>query len=248
MWGAGAKGRLGLGDTERRLIPTQVPCDALGDGAAHMVACGGAHSAAVTIDGRLFVWGWNRYGQCGVETSGADVLWPRWVPSEQLGGASVLMVSCGQAHTLVTAQVTLAHARAAPATRAPADAGGVAARAGQEKTGPSTVWAWGRGSAGQLGHGHTDDDVSISDVSISVVKGGWSSQRGVRMVACGNEHTALVTGDAHQFSWSFSCAAGRLRHQILLTGRMKQVAANSSESNHATSHHLSQIRPGKLWL
>lgn len=29
------------------------------------IACGGYHSAVVTDAGRVFSWGFNRYGQCG---------------------------------------------------------------------------------------------------------------------------------------------------------------------------------------
>lgn len=116
---------------------------------------------------------------------------------------------------------------------------GVSARAGQDIAGPRSVRAWGRGGDGQLGLGHTEDCASPS-----VVKGGWSFQRGVCMVACDDKHTAIVTGDSHEFSWSCSCYAGRLRQQILLSDLVKQDPA----SHDSRRNDMRQIRSGKLWL
>lgn len=66
-WGTGYFGQLGHGDNAsyrhprllRRLDPQR-----LGE-MVIQVACGGYHSAVVTDAGRVFSWGFNRYGQCG---------------------------------------------------------------------------------------------------------------------------------------------------------------------------------------
>ncbi|CAN0359867.1 unnamed protein product, partial [Laminaria digitata] len=66
-WGTGYFGQLGHGDNVsyrhprllRRLDPQR-----LGERVIQ-VACGGYHSAVVTDAGRVFSWGFNRYGQCG---------------------------------------------------------------------------------------------------------------------------------------------------------------------------------------
>ena len=55
FFGAGADGRLSLGDTSHRLVPIEVK----GFSGAKIVcaAAGAAHSGAVTSDGRVFPWG-----------------------------------------------------------------------------------------------------------------------------------------------------------------------------------------------
>jgi len=235
MWGAGAKGRLGLGDSERRLSPTQMPREALGGERATMVSCGGAHSAAVTEGGALWLWGWNRYGQCACPESG-DLLEPRRASAHAMAGAPAAFVCCGGSHTAVITEVSSAQARpsfvdgcgpyaaaAGPQVelRRAKDFGSVDYdRAGKKRErgvggeGHTVVWTFGRGSVGQLGHGKAEDEAVPTMVS-----GGWCLQPGVRMVACGDEHTALVTGDLRLFNWSFECCAGKLRQRRGLMDR-----------------------------
>ena len=75
---------------------------------------------------------------------------------------------------------------------------------GFEGGGHTVLWTFGGGSSGQLGQG------TVADQAVpAMVSGGWCFQPGVRMVACGDEHTALVSGDARDFNWSFECSAGR---------------------------------------
>lgn len=101
-------GQLGSGNTvEYSTVPYHVT------GVKHTakdIACGPNHSAALTIDGTVYMWGLNNQGQCGfVEDT---VLSPRKVEvEEELGkckdcGCTVIAralfisVSCGPVHTL----------------------------------------------------------------------------------------------------------------------------------------------------
>ena len=80
-----------------------IEVDALSDETAVLVACGGAHSAAVCDDGSLYTWGKNQNGQLGhggVQTE----LEPRKVAAL---GARVAWVACGGSHT--AALVRLSH-------------------------------------------------------------------------------------------------------------------------------------------
>ena len=62
-WGANSHGQVGDGSGEPDVNqPTQVPIP--GDNVAS-VATGGEHACAVTVDGRLFCWGMNEFGQVG---------------------------------------------------------------------------------------------------------------------------------------------------------------------------------------
>jgi alpha-tubulin suppressor-like RCC1 family protein len=61
-WGNGDHGRLG-GHPIARAIPTIV--DALMHQNFVSIKCGGAHTAAVGVDGSVFTWGLNDHGQLG---------------------------------------------------------------------------------------------------------------------------------------------------------------------------------------
>ena len=56
------------------------------------VACGGAHTAAVTMDGTLYTWGYNNHGQLGNERL-LDSHFPVQIME------NVVAVSAGSAHT-----------------------------------------------------------------------------------------------------------------------------------------------------
>jgi len=56
------------------------------------IACGGAHSAAITARGELYTWGKGRYGRLG-HGDGEDQLRPKVV--DVLKGFKVIDVACG---------------------------------------------------------------------------------------------------------------------------------------------------------
>lgn len=62
-WGWGRYGNLGDNDCQDRHLPTRV----LGMEGQHVarVECGWRHSAVVTREGRVFTFGWSKYGQLG---------------------------------------------------------------------------------------------------------------------------------------------------------------------------------------
>ncbi|CAM9865992.1 unnamed protein product, partial [Ectocarpus sp. 8 AP-2014] len=107
-WGTGYFGQLGHGDNAsyrhprllRRLDPQR-----LGERVVQ-VACGGYHSAVATDAGRVFTWGFNRYGQCGNGSKDNTVPEPSLVDlSRVTPGAlgEVPKVLCGRHHSaLVT--------------------------------------------------------------------------------------------------------------------------------------------------
>ncbi|EFJ40915.1 hypothetical protein VOLCADRAFT_36943, partial [Volvox carteri f. nagariensis] len=74
------------------------------------VACGSRHNLAVDLQGAVWAWGWNGYGQCGVEalaagnaTGRAAVTSPVRVQGGALGGVPCRSVSCGGRHSLALA-------------------------------------------------------------------------------------------------------------------------------------------------
>ena len=62
-WGWGRYGNLGDDDRQDRHAPT--PVHGLAAVKVASVACGWRHSLALTCDGRLYTFGWSKYGQLG---------------------------------------------------------------------------------------------------------------------------------------------------------------------------------------
>lgn len=114
-------GQLGHGDFEDHLVPHKV--DALKDSSTSQISGGWRHTMALTSDGKLYGWGWNKFGQVGAgdiedHCSPVEINFP----DEQ----KVAQVACGWRHTLAFTE-------------------------------KKNVFAWGRGTSGQLGHGEIVD-------------------------------------------------------------------------------------------
>ena len=102
-WGDGGNGQLGHYDKQIRLVPTLLEGEAL-RGAAVLVAAGASHTVAV-VNGLLWVWGCNLYGQLGLGDED-ERLAPTVVGSEAaFAGSQVLTADCGNSHTLVVTTV-----------------------------------------------------------------------------------------------------------------------------------------------
>jgi len=100
-WGWGEYGQLGHNNVEHRLVPTLLAGEALGGAAAVLVAAGGAHTVAVTLEGELWIWGCGEEGQLGLGDE-ADRLAPMLLGAQAaFGGSPVLTVACGGRHSLV---------------------------------------------------------------------------------------------------------------------------------------------------
>lgn len=56
-------GQLGHGDFMDKPVPTLI--ESMKDRRVAMVCGGWRHSGAVTEDGTMYTWGWNRFGQLG---------------------------------------------------------------------------------------------------------------------------------------------------------------------------------------
>jgi len=99
-WGNNNQGQLGLGDTSYRKSPVQV--GALTSWSR--VSCGfqsdGGFTQAVKTNGTLWAWGWNRYGQLGLNFTNyyATISSPNQVGSL----TNWSNVSCGNGHTVAS--------------------------------------------------------------------------------------------------------------------------------------------------
>ncbi|XP_042373705.1 ultraviolet-B receptor UVR8 isoform X2 [Zingiber officinale] len=88
-------GQLGHGDYEDHLSPHLL--EALRDNDISQVSGGWRHTMALTTDGRLYGWGWNKFGQLGIDDND-DRCSPVQVklPADQ----KLKQISCGWRHTL----------------------------------------------------------------------------------------------------------------------------------------------------
>ena len=96
-WGSNGHGRLGIGDTTSRYAPVKVSVNGQ---KIVSVAAGAFHTAAITDSGELWTWGYNAYGQLGVDTTQ-----DRHAPVKvSVNGQKIVAVAAGEDHT--TAAIT----------------------------------------------------------------------------------------------------------------------------------------------
>jgi len=164
-FGWGTYGQLGVGDRKTRPEPTPVyfpqPMRATHKVRISQIACGYRHSLAILTSfepgedesySNLFSWGWNQYGQLGVETPNSSFsLIPVLLTALQ---ASVVNVGGGGRHTLAVVQ--------------------------RASDGAKRMYAWGRNDDGQLGVGTTFSDqreplrVKCFGRDVVQISAGWS--------------------------------------------------------------------------
>ncbi|CAM6128535.1 unnamed protein product [Calypogeia fissa] len=89
-------GQLGTLGDQAEMLPTLVDAPLLENECAVSVSCGARHTAILTDKGKLFCWGWNKYGQLGTGDS-VDRDTPVEVP---LDNAVASSLACGWWHTL----------------------------------------------------------------------------------------------------------------------------------------------------
>jgi alpha-tubulin suppressor-like RCC1 family protein len=93
-WGVGHQGRLGHGTPTQEFRPRRM--DALREVNITQAACGSFHSCVLSDDGRVFVFGDNACGQCGL-VGQPFYLGPTLVPLLSPG----IAVMCGREHTTI---------------------------------------------------------------------------------------------------------------------------------------------------
>ena len=167
-FGFGGNHRLGHGSTDNALLPLEV--EALRGKHVVLPCCGWNHAAAVTRDGRLYVWGDGSRGQIGNGACEPAAL-PQLVAS--LASVHVSAVSCGGLHTVAVS-----------------DAG--------------SVWTWGNGDSGRLGHGNEQNVLTPKLVDAL-------ANCRVVCVSAGLYCTMASTAAGHLYSWGYG-GDGALGH------------------------------------
>lgn len=101
-FGDGAQGQLGQGDAhlDPSKIPVRVP--ALGTTSVLQVACGRSHTLCLTVEGKVFAWGDNSFGQLGLGAPKSSR--PHGVPARVDKLVNARSLFCGGHHSFVVLQ------------------------------------------------------------------------------------------------------------------------------------------------
>ncbi|CAI9098273.1 OLC1v1034892C1 [Oldenlandia corymbosa var. corymbosa] len=102
-FGGNQFGQLGVGTTSAdqvETLPRVLDAPILENSMAKAVSCGARHNVLLTDDGKVYCWGWNKYGQLGLGDA-IDRSSPAPVPLE---GFTPRSTTCGWWHTLLLAE------------------------------------------------------------------------------------------------------------------------------------------------
>jgi alpha-tubulin suppressor-like RCC1 family protein len=207
LWGNNNNGQLGVNDRTNRSSPIQT----VSSGANwKQVSCGGSHTGAIKTDGTLWMWGYNNYGQLGVN----DQTYRSSPIQTVSGGNNWKQVVCASLHTgAIKTDGTLwtwgqnasgqlgvndiTH-RSSPIQTVSAGTNWKQVSGGVSHTGAiktdGTLWMWGSNDFGQLG---VNDRTNRSS-PVQTVSGGnnW------KQVSCGSSyHTGAIKTDGTLWMW-----------------------------------------------
>ncbi|GAB1302641.1 X-linked retinitis pigmentosa GTPase regulator [Apodemus speciosus] len=200
--GGNNEGQLGLGDTDDRDTFHQIdfftPSDAI-----KQLSAGANTSAALTEDGKLFMWGDNSEGQIGLKNK-SNVC----IPHEVTVGKPIAWISCGYYHSAFVTMDGELYTFGEPENgklglpsqllinhRSPQRVLGIPERVIQVACGgghtvvltEKVVYAFGLGQFGQLGLGTFLFETSEPKI-IDRIK-----DQKISHISCGENHTALMT-------------------------------------------------------
>ena len=205
------QGLLGHGNGVRRLsTPTRHP-STLGGERAVSVSAGRGHSLALTADGSVWSWGFGAFGKLG-HGDEEDQWQPKKV--EAFAGQRLIAVSGGRFSLAITADGAVwswgvgdfgrlghgGYQNQLLLKKVEALAGRcvVAVSAGETHslalTADGSVWSWGYGSRGMLGHGDQQDQLLPKKVET------LAGQR-VLAVSAGQRHSTAIIADGAVFTW-----------------------------------------------
>ena len=189
-WGRNTHGQLGDGTTDNSNIPIEItgtegtfPALTLGDKVIEL-SMGGAHSSALTSDGKVFTWGYNWIGQLGTGDT-TDRHTPIEITSSfNLTGDKIIQLSMGSFNYMESS-----HSSAL--------------------TESGKVFTWGGNNNGQLGDGTTDNSNIPTEITN---KGDFSDlDTGDKVIELdmGAYHSSALTSDGKVFTWGVNWG-GRL--------------------------------------
>ncbi|KAK3759514.1 hypothetical protein RRG08_045800 [Elysia crispata] len=176
-WGSGRKGQLGVAIPQgKSLLDSPVPVSlslAVGDKPIQVVA-GMNFSGVLTERGIIFLWGCNKFGQCGVDPATEFML---KLPSQLKLPEEMSRTDNGQKHLKV-----------------------VSVAAGWThmifKTDNKQLYSWGRADLGQLGRS--------TDLVPQHMPGHIAIEEKITSHCCSSEHNLALTDKGQVYSWGWN--------------------------------------------
>ncbi|XP_051730357.1 probable E3 ubiquitin-protein ligase HERC4 isoform X2 [Ctenopharyngodon idella] len=220
------------------------PLKGLGNRQVIQITCGDQHSMALTKDGQLFVWGENSHGQLGLGKGELSTLSPQ--PLKSMCGIPLAQISAGGDHSFVLSLsgVVFGWGKNSAGQLGLGDTTDrhvptivnslnrkkiVSISCGGEHTATlskgGTVFTFGSGGFGQLGHNSFKDEHHPR-----VVAELWGSK--VSQVTCGRRHT-LVSVSSSKLIYSFGCGMqGQLGNGEMIKRSVPLLVDLSNECDH----------------
>jgi len=216
IWGDNSNGNLGInvaGGTAGRTTPVTTFA---GGTNWKQVSIGGPNIAAIKTDGTLWTWGYNYYGQLGINVAGTTT--GRTTPVTTFaGGTNWKQVACGFYHTAAIKTdgtlwtwgynygclgINSAGATNNRTTPVTTFAGGTnwkqvscAGRFTSAIKTDGTLWVWGDNTYASLGINNTTQIIVCTPVTTFAGGTNW------KQVACGGYHTAAIKTDGTLWTW-----------------------------------------------
>ena len=211
-WGLGTDGQLGNGTTTSSSTPVQV---SLPSGVVPVaVAAGNDHSLALGSNGTLYAWGYNGFGQLGINTkTNEDTPVTVTLPN----GAKATAIAAGTNFSLALGsdgnvyawgdgnlgalgygsmnESTIAVKVSLP-TGVTASAIAAGGSFGMAIGSNGTLYSWGDGDMGQLGNGTTT--FSTTPVVVKMPSGVTAS-----VISAGYEHALAIGSNGSVYAWGY---------------------------------------------
>jgi hypothetical protein len=181
-FGLNENGQLGLGHQRNENIPKRVESEYFFGQKVSGIACGAYHTLAIIgVEGKVFTWGKNDKGQCGLNDGVTPKEFAVLTPHEIVSfkNTKIRQVAAGSEHSAAVDDL-------------------------------GYLYTWGNGDVGQLGIDVVEDFMeSNSDVSLKPtiqksspqrVKEALLNERVVK-VACGSFHTLVLTDQGEMYSF-----------------------------------------------
>ena len=216
-WGANEFGQCGINDSIDRLTPSTT---LITGGEWKSIAGGGYHSAGIKLNGTLWTWGLNDFGQLGINESGGGPNFNnRSTPvTTLLGGTNWKSVKCGFKHTIATKTdgtlwlwgnnengqlgVHNITSRSTPVTTLIGGNNWDQIQAAFSHNGAiktdGTLWLWGRGDAGQMGLNTFTNAGRSTPVTTALGGTDWKT------LSCGGFHNFAIKTDGSLYLWGFN--------------------------------------------
>ena len=232
--GAGGHGQLGHGDTGNKLVLTLVGSEGFSGAQIVMVAAGAQHGVALGAEGRVWTWGYGRYGQLGHNDEGERLV-PTLLAGEALDGAVVVQVAAGLGHTVAVTREgelwvwgcgiygqlglgdfdnrmapTLVRAEAAfGESQVLTVACGYLHTLAVTKDG--ALWTFGKGANGALGHNDNNNRLMPTRIQAQ-----HFDNANIVSVAGGYSQSAAVTEEGALYTWGARMGLGHADEQTKL--------------------------------